>query len=344
MRKKTKSKYKVVVLVHRDHVPPDSPTKEDLINPEWIAEYEIVQTLQKLGHDVHVLGVLSDIDKIREVLSGFKPDIVFNLLEEFDDNIHYDQHIVSYLELRRFPYTGCNPRGLTLSRDKALSKKILSYHRIKVPKFQVFPKNQKVSKQKPFPYPMIVKSLVEEASNGISQASVVNNFEDLVSRVQYIHEKLDTDAIAEQYIGGREFYVGILGNKRLQILPVWELKLENIPSSSRKFATERVKWDEKYRKKYSIKSVQAKGLDSKELDHIQTICKKAYKVLGLNGYARIDIRYTPDKEVYIIEANPNPGIAKGDEFPDSAKSLGVSYEDMITKILSLGLSWYQSRR
>ncbi|MCB0272159.1 MAG: ATP-grasp domain-containing protein [Bdellovibrionales bacterium] len=341
---KKKAKYKVLVLVHEDLVPPENLTKNVQAKPEWKTEYDIVQALQKLGHEVHVLGVLSDIDKIRGVLFSFKPHIVFNLLEEFDENIHYDQHIVSYLELKKYPYTGCNPRGLTLARDKALSKKILSYHRIKVPKFQVFPKNQKVSKQKTLNYPMIVKSLVEEASTGISQASVVNNFEDLVSRVQYIHEKFDTDAIAEQYIKGREFYVGIMGNKRLQILPVWELKLENIPTSSKKFATERVKWDEKYRKKYGIESVLAKGLDPKEIDRIQSICKKAYKVLGLNGYARIDIRYTSDQEIYIIEANPNPGIAKDDEFPDSAKKLGIGYKSMIAKILSLGLSWYESRQ
>lgn len=336
--------YKILVLVHKDLVPQDNPSPKELDQADWYTEYDIVQTLYALGHEVKVLGVLSDLDKIRVALLDFKPHIVFNLLEEFDENIHYDQHIVSYLELKKTPYTGCNPRGLTLARDKALSKKILSYHRIKVPKFYVFAKNQRVVPKKSMPYPMIVKSLVEEASTGISQASVVHNAQDLKSRVEYIHQKFDTDAIAEQYIKGREFYVGVMGNKRLRVLPVWELRLDQIPDSSKKFATERVKWDEKYRKKYNIKSVLAKGLDDKEMARIQNICKKTYKVLGLSGYGRIDLRYTDQGEVYVIEANPNPGIAIDDEFPESANSVGTTYEEMITKILTLGISWYTARK
>ncbi|MCB1198399.1 MAG: D-alanine--D-alanine ligase, partial [Deltaproteobacteria bacterium] len=258
---KKNTSIRVLVLVHSDLVPPEKATQKQVDQSDWHTEYQIVHTLKQLGHEVNVLGVISDLEKIRDQLRIFKPHLVFNLLEEFDGNIHYDQHIVAYLELKKIPYTGCNPRGLTLARDKALSKKIMAYHRIKVPKFFVFPKNQPIGAKKKMPFPMIVKSLVDEASTGISQASVVQNFADVKKRVQYIHQKYDTDAIAEQYIKGREFYVGIIGNKRLRMLPVWELKLDNIPDSSRKFATERVKWDEKYRKKYGIKSVLAQGLE-----------------------------------------------------------------------------------
>jgi D-alanine-D-alanine ligase len=247
------------------------------------------------------------------------------------------------LELKRIPYTGCNPRGLTLARDKALSKKILSYHRIPVPKFYVFPKNQKTKVKKHTKFPLIVKSLTEEASLGISQASIVHNEEDLISRVEFIHQSLDTDAIVEQYIEGREFYVGVLGNKRLNLLPVWELKLDNMPDSSYAIATERVKWSEEYRKKYGIKSVQAPNLAEEDIKLIQNYCKKAYRTLGLNGYARIDLRFTENKKVYILEANPNPGVAYGEEFPDSAEKIGLSYEKMLEKIISLGLSWYRNR-
>ncbi|MGB0453143.1 MAG: D-alanine--D-alanine ligase family protein [Bacteriovoracaceae bacterium] len=336
---------KILVLMHKDLVPPDRKVEiEELNASPWNTEYDVMESLNKLGHNVMPLGVLGDLEIIRKTLEEFKPHIVFNLLEEFDGNTTFDQHVVSYLELKKIPYTGCNPRGLTLARDKALSKKILAYHKIPVPKFFVVPKNQKLSRRKNFQFPLIVKSLTEEASLGISQASVVSDLKSLQERVSFIHENLDTDAIVEQYIEGRELYVGILGNQKLKVLPVWELKLDKMPGSSRKFATEKVKWDEKYREKYRIRSIQAVSLSEEEVKRIQDICKRAYKRLGMNGYARIDLRYTEDKKIYILEANPNPGIAEGEEFPLSAEKIGMNYKDVLSKILTLGLSWYQSRK
>jgi D-alanine-D-alanine ligase len=336
-------KIKILIIMHESLIPPEKFEKKDLASALWKTEYDVIQALRKMGHEVYPLGVLGDLEVIRKALNEFKPNIVFNLLEEFDENVTFDQHIVSYLELKRIPYTGCNPRGLTLARDKALSKKILSYHRIPVPKFQVFEKNQRIKLKKQMKFPLIVKSLTEEASLGISQASVVNDEILLDQRVKFIHEKLDTDAIVEQYIEGREFYIGIFGNKRLKMLPVWELKLDDLPNSAHAIATEKVKWSEDYRKKYGIKSVQAVQLTEQEMNKIYDYCKKAYKCLGLNGYARIDIRYTESGRVYLLEANPNPGIAYGEEFPDSAEKISMSYEQVLEKILSLGLSWYKSR-
>ena len=335
---------KVLVLMHKDLIPPEKVDNSELEKAQWRTEYDVMKVLKKMGHHVEPIGVLGDLETIRKSLDEFKPNIVFNLLEEFDSNPTYDQHVVSYLELKKIPYTGCNPRGLTLARDKALSKKILAYHRIPVPKFQVFQKNQKVKLRKDMEYPLIVKSLTEEASMGISQASVVKDFDSLKERVEFIHQSLDTDAIAEQYIEGRELYVGIVGNKRLKIFPVWELNLEDLPDSANKIATETVKWNPKYREKYKIGSKLAKGLSEDEITNIQNVCKKAYQALGLTGYARMDIRYTEDGKVYLLEANPNPGIAKDEEFPNSAKKADLSYEDVMSKIISLGLSWYQSRK
>ena len=335
---------KVLVLMHKDLIPPEKFDSELLESANWRTEYEVMKVLKKMGHQVEALGVLSDLEPIRKGLDAFKPNIVFNLLEEFDSNPTWDQHVVSYLELKKVPYTGCNPRGLTLARDKALSKKILSFHRIPVPKFQVFQKNQKIVLHKGLSYPLIVKSLIEEASMGISQASVVKDFESLKERIEFIHQNLDTDAIVEQFIKGRELYVGILGNKRLKMLPVWELNLDDLPDSANKIATETVKWNKKYREKYKIGSKPAKGLSEDDAHRIQSMCKKAYQALGLSGYARIDIRYTDDGKIYILEANPNPGIAKDEEFSISAKKADLSYEDVMSKILSLGLSWYQSRK
>ncbi|MCR9205373.1 MAG: ATP-grasp domain-containing protein [Halobacteriovoraceae bacterium] len=337
-------KLRVLVLMHKDLIPPEDFTEEELYKADWKTEYDVMATLEELGHEVKALGMIGNLELLRNALYDFKPNIVFNLLEEFDGKPTFDQHIVSYLELKKQAYTGCNPRGLTLARDKALSKKILSYHRIPVPKFHVFPKGQRVKKNQKFNFPLIVKSLTEEASQGISQASVVNNFDSLVERVNFIHENVLTDAIGEQYIEGRELYVGVFGNQRLTTLPVWELDLSKLPSSTKKFATEKVKWSDEYREKYKIRSIKAADLTEEQRDQIKLVAKKAYKALGLSGYARMDFRYAENGKPYVLEANPNPGIQYGDEFPESAEYYGLSYQELLAKLVSLGISWNQSRK
>ena len=224
---------RVLVLVHPDLVPPDS-TKgytEHEIN-KWKTEYDVVSTLRAAGHEVRPLGVQDELKPIRDEIEGWKPHVVFTLLEQFHGEVIYDQNVVSYLELMRIPYTGCNPRGLMLARGKDLSKTLVHYHRIPVPAFAVFPLHRKVKRPARLALPLIVKSLSEDASCGISQASVVDTDEKLAERVAFIHEKIGTAAIAEQYIEGREIYVGVLGNERLRVLPVWELKFGNMPDSS----------------------------------------------------------------------------------------------------------------
>ena len=203
---------RVLVLVHPDLVPPDSSKgyTEQQINV-WKTEYDVVSTLRAAGHDVRPLGVHDELKPIRDEIDGWKPDVVFTLLEQFHGEVIYDQNVASYLELLRVPYTGCNPRGLMLARGKDLSKTLVHYHRIPVPAFAVFPQRRKVRRPKRLALPLIVKSLSEDASYGISQASVVDNDEKLVERVNFIHEKIGTAAIAEQYIEGRELYVGVLG-------------------------------------------------------------------------------------------------------------------------------------
>jgi D-alanine-D-alanine ligase len=167
---------------------------------------------------------------------------VFNLMEAFAGVTTFDQNVVSYLELLRLPYTGCNPRGLVLARDKALSKKLLAYHRIRVPEFAVVRPGRKPVLPKRLTFPMIVKSVFFEASAGISQASVVENHEQLARRVSFIHEKLGTAAIVEQFVDGRELYIGVVGNETLEVFPVWEMSFDRMPDNRWKIATERVKW------------------------------------------------------------------------------------------------------
>ncbi|MDR1989469.1 MAG: ATP-grasp domain-containing protein [Acidobacteriaceae bacterium] len=334
-------KLRVLALVHRHLVPPDTiPEGTDLVSAPWRTEYDVISTLRALGHDVRPLGVHDDLGDIRRAAEEWKPHIAFNLLEGFDDVAVFDQNVVSHLELLKLPYTGCNPRGLLLARDKSLSKKLLAYHRIPVPDFDVFRIGRPVRRQTRLKFPLIVKSLTQEASIGISQASVVDSDEKLKERVAFIHHSIGTAAIVEQYVEGRELYVGVLGNQLLQSLPVWELFFTNMPADAKRIATDRVKWSVKYQQKYGIESGPAKDLADVDSERIQHICKRAYRALELSGLARIDLRLDASGQVWVIEANPNPQIAKGEDFAASAEKAGLGYETLLQRLLNLGLRWH----
>jgi D-alanine-D-alanine ligase len=236
----------------------------------------------------------------------------------------------------KVPYTGCNPRGLVLARGKDLSKTLVHHRRIAVPAFAVFPMHRKVKRPPRLALPLIVKSLNEDGSHGISQASIVDTDEKLAERVAFIHERIETAAIAEQFIEGRELYVGVIGNNRLQALPVWELKFGTM-GGGRHIATEKVKHDTRYQERVGIVDGPAKGLAPDVSDRIQRTAKRIYRTLGLDGYARIDFRLSPDGTPYFIEANPNPEIAKSQEFATAARHDGLDYPDLLHRILALGI-------
>jgi D-alanine-D-alanine ligase len=334
------SKLRVLALVHRHLIPPETvPEGTDLVAAPWRTEYDVITTLRAMGHEVHTLGVHDDLGDIRRAATEWKPHVAFNLLEGFDDIAIFDQNVVSHLELLKLAYTGCNPRGLLLARDKSLSKKLLAYHRIAVPEFEVFRMGRPVRRPKRLSFPLIVKSLTQEASIGISQASVVDTDEKLKERVLFIHESIGTAAIAEQYIEGRELYVGVIGNQVLQALPVWELFFTNMPPEAKRIATDRVKWSVKYQKKYGIESGPATELPPGLSEQVQHVCKRAFRALELSGYARIDLRLDAQGRVWVLEANPNPQVAKGEDFAASAEKIGLSYEQLMQRILNLGMRW-----
>jgi D-alanine-D-alanine ligase len=332
-------KLRVLALVHEDLVPPDTieGMSETEIAP-FKTEYDVTATLHGAGHTVQPVGVGSDLRVIRKAIDTVHPDIVFNLLEEFDGQAVFDQNVVSYLELLGLPYTGCGPRGLMLARDKALAKQILTYHRIRVPDFVVFPRGAAVRRPRRLTFPLFVKSRIEEASLGIAQASIVEDDEALKERVAFIHERIETDAIVEQYIDGRELYVGVLGNHRLQVLPTWELLFTKAPEDMPRIATARVKWDYKYQQRWGIISKAAEDLPEGLPERIATLAKRIYRYLGLTGYARIDMRMRPTGELHVLEANPNPQLAHGEDLAESAQAAGLSYADLLQRILNLGLS------
>lgn len=334
---------RILVLMHEDLVPPEELNGQDLSRVEWKTEYDVVSTLRALGHDVRPLGVKSELGVIRAAIEEWRPHIAFNLLEEFDGVSVYDQNVVSYLELLHVPYTGCNPRGLMLARDKALTKKILSYHRIPYPDFVVVPQGRNVKRPKDLAFPLIVKSISEEASLGISQASIVEDDEKLRERVAFIHQSVGTGALVERYIEGRELYVGIMGNGHLQVLPVWELIMDRLPEDARRIATQRVKWSRQYQEKYGITSKEARDLPAGKAEEIQHMAKRVYRALGLSGYARIDVRMDVEGNVYVLEANPNPQIAHDEDFADSAEKADYCYKDLLQELLNVGLRWQPAK-
>ncbi len=334
------SKLRVLVLVRDGHVPPmtlDGVSEEEML--PWKAEFDVCESLRRLGHEILPVGVYDDLAPIRTALRDFEPDITFMLLEEFHGVVTYDFAVISYLELMQQPYTGCNPRGLLLTKDKALSKKVLTYHRIPTPRFAVFPIGRTIHRPKKLSFPLFVKSTVEDASFGIAQASIVHNDDTLIERVKFIHEKTGDDAIAEQYIEGRELYVGVLGNTRLRTFPAWEMDFGSMPDDVARIATSRVKWDRKYQKKHDITTLAARDLDEAMQERISKLCKRVYRALSMSGYGRMDLRMTESGDIYVIEANANPNIEFGEDFSESAELVGIGYEALLQRILNLGLNY-----
>jgi D-alanine-D-alanine ligase len=330
---------RVMILVHVTLVPPDDlDDQDDSRMPKFQTEYDVKSTLGELGHEVRVVGVYDDIAPIRKTIEEWKPHIAFNLIEDFAGQGAFDYYVVSYLEMLNLPYTGCNPRGLILARDKALSKKLLTYHRINVPDFAVFPKGKKIKPSRGLHYPMIVKSLTEEGSVGIAQASHVENEEQLRERVSLIHDKTESDAIAEQYIHGRELYATMVGNQKLQVYPIRELLFKNVNPELPRISTYRVKWDPDYRERWGIDWQFARNLPGNLAERIPRLCKRVYRILELSGYARIDLRLDKDGRVYVLEANPNPAIAHNEDCAFAAEKAGLDYPQFIQRIVNLGLA------
>ena len=334
-------KKKLKVLALFDAVTPttlDQDLSSELKTQDWSVERHVLAALAQLGHASEYLAIFDDLDLLRRKLESFEPDVIFNLADQFKNNRAFDQNIVSFLELYGVPFTGCGSTGLTLCKHKAISKKILGYHRIRVPEFTVVARGKRAARPARLKFPILVKPLKEEASYGISQASFVETDEQFKERVQFIHASHDSDVIAEEYIAGRELYVSLLGNERLSVFPIRELVFEEVPPDEPKIATYRAKWDESYRKRWGLKYQFAKALDPLLERAIVQTCKRIYRLLTIDGYARIDLRVTEAGEIYFIEANPNPHLAADEDFAQSALKAGVPYAKLVERILRTGLA------
>jgi D-alanine-D-alanine ligase len=333
-------KKKLKVLALFDAIRPttiDQDLSKEMKTADWKTEANVMAALGALGHITEQLAIFDNLDLLRQKLESFAPDVLFNLVDQFKNNRAFDQNIVSLFEMQGVPFTGCGATGLTLCKHKAISKKILSYHRIHVPNFVVIPRGQRTARPKWLKFPILVKPLKEEASFGISQASFVETDEQFRERAAFIHEKHLEDVIAEEYIAGREFYVSLMGNLRLTVFPVRELVFGEVPPKEPKIATYSAKWNEEYRKRWGLQNQFAEGLDPALVTRIERTCKRIYRLLTIDGYARIDLRVTGANEVYFIEANPNPILAEDEDFAQSAAKAGLPYPQLIDRIIRDGI-------
>jgi D-alanine-D-alanine ligase len=336
---------RVLVLMHESLVPPASlKGLSDKEIDEFRTEYDVTAALEKAGHEIKALGLGDNLSELRSVITDWKPEVAFNLLEEFQGIVTYDQYVVAFLELMKLPYTGCNPRGMMISRDKALSKQILAYHRIPTPGFAVIRKGQRYRLPRKLKFPLFVKSVTEDASLGISQASLVADAERLKERIQFIHDQTNSDALIEEYIEGRELYVAVLGNERLRTFPVWEMDFGTLPDVMAGIATRKVKWDKRYQKKHGIRTGAAQNLPEGCAAYLDKLSKRIFRALYLSGYARMDFRMRPDGSVFVLEANCNPNISRGEDFADSALAAGIEYPALLEQIIRVGNNYQAAWR
>lgn len=299
------------------------------------AEYEVAVALQAYHHDVRLIGVKDDLRVLLEELKEFQPDVVFNGAESFQGNFGLDYVFAAALEAGGWTYTGSPPLALLLTRDKATSKEVLASHGVKVPGFAIFPQDRPLTPPAALRYPLIVKPVAEDGSAGIAHASVVHDAEALATRVGFIHATFAQTAIAEEFIAGRELYVGVVGNgDALDVLPPVEMvfdKEKNPPEE--RIATKHAKWHEPYRKRRGIRNVFARPIAQAAKDAIDRTCRAAFRALHLRDYARFDIRLTEDQQVWLIEANANPFISFGHDMANAADKVGMDYYAFIDRIV-----------
>lgn len=333
-------RYRVLLMVHEALIPPEDAahlSEEEFDKVR--TEYDALTALRNLGHDVLVVGIGDRLTELRTSIRDFKPHIVFNLLDEFSGIDSYDHYVVAYLELKRQAYTGCNPRGMMLSRDKVLTKQVLASHRISTPAFRLFPFGRRFREPRRLGFPLFVKSATEDASLGISQASRVDSMSALRERVEFIHEHVQSDALVEEYIEGRELYIGVLGNARLTTFPVWEMDFGNLTGVQARIATRAVKWNSKYQERHGISTHAARDLGDDQLRGLAKLAKRVFRSLHMSGYARMDLRMREDGKVFLLEANANPDLTYGEDFAESAAATGLNYDALIRRIVSIGLAY-----
>jgi D-alanine-D-alanine ligase len=320
----------------------ESYSPRSLLQQDRRIEAEVLTCLRRSGHEVDLLAVFDNVKDIVDRIYGFAPDVVFNLCESFRCERVHEPNIPALLDLLKVPYTGAGPDGIMLCQDKALAKKLLSFHGVRVANFVVSHRDRPLRSLKNFSYPAFVKPIAEESSDGISKASFAKGEEETLDRARFIHESMNTDALIEEYIDGRELTVGVLGNNRLTVLPPQEIFFGNgngngngngHANGAPRFATSKAKWDEAYREKWGIHSGPAAALPPGMEAKLDRLARRVYRILHIRGLGRIDLRLTAAGETIVMEANPNPSLARVDDVVVAAGRIGIDYDALINKML-----------
>jgi D-alanine-D-alanine ligase len=262
-------------------------------------------------------------------------DAVFNLSERFRNQSGLDYGVAAVMEMLNIPFTGASAEGLMLARNKALTKMVLAYQGLRIPHFFVCHRNQPWQRPSDARFPLIVKPLDEDASVGIAHRSVVRDDAALAERVHFIHTRINTAAIVEEFIAGRELYVGVIGNDPPRALPPIEMVFSTDTAEENKIATFKAKWSHKYREARGIENCIAQNLSDELRARLAEVAVRTYQAAGLRDYGRIDVRLAHDEEIYIVEANPNPYLADGEDLAWAAEEGGEPYPQLIEKIAQL---------
>jgi D-alanine-D-alanine ligase len=298
---------------------------------------EVSAALRECGHEpfFHELKDEASLLALRQS----KADLVFNMTEAFAGDDSKEAHVAAFLELLNLRYTGASPQALFLAQDKTVAKKIFDFHRLRTPRFASSYKG-KLEHADDLEFPLIVKPASEDGSVGIDNGSVVHSVKELMERIAQIQEKFDSAALIEEFIDGRELYVGVLGNDKPNALPVVELDLSNLPEGMAKIAGQEVKWAKGSDAYEVTKSAAAKGLDEETTRRLQDTAVQVYSALKLRDYGRVDMRLDMKGRIYVIEANPNPWLSPEAELAIAAGLAGRSYVELIGQIVELSLARY----
>ena len=321
---------KITVLTYLDSE--DENSKEyDPVVPQ------VARTLRKLGHRVSVLGVHGDVKRLIAGLSRRRPELVFNLMEMFGDNVFGDIPVTGLLELLRLDYTGSGPGELYLSQDKGLTKKLLAFEEILYPRFAVFSRDTAFETGGNLRMPLFVKPLRSDASLGIGGKSLVHDATALMERVSFIRRELDDAALAEEFIEGREFYVGVIGNSQPKALPPVEIDFTGFPEGVPKVMDSKAKWDERSKEYKGTRSVMAQLPDELRA-RLQKVAVDAYRALRVRDYGRVDLRLTDTGDIYVLEVNASCYLEKSSEFAMAASAAGLDYPRLIERIVDLAIA------
>jgi len=301
---------------------------------------QVARTLRNLGHRVSVLGAHGDVKRLIAGLSRRRPELVFNLMEMFGDNVFGDIPVTGLLDLLGLRYTGSGPGELYLSQDKGLTKKLLAFDGILYPRFAVFSKQQgSFETGGNLRMPLFVKPLRSDSSLGIGGKSLVHDAVALMERVTAIRKELNDSALAEEYIEGREFYVGVLGNAQPKALPPVEVDFTGFPEGVPKVLDSKAKWDEGSKEYKGTKSVLA-NLPDELRARLQKVAVDAFRALRVRDYGRVDLRLTDTGDIYVLEVNASCYLERSSEFAMAAGAAGLDYPRLIERIVNLTLERY----